>query len=250
MAKEKKCECEAGAPAWVVTFGDLMSLLMTFFVLLLSFSTMEKPKELEEAVIAIRGAFGVMPENLTMVQINPMPVRMKRLPKEAKETARELAEEIQIAGQSENVKLQFDDTGALKIDLPEEVLFEPGQATLKQESFLFLSGLSEILAEIPDVFFDVQGHSDNTPVGTNSPFVDNHHLSFARADQVMRYLSRYGDIPIDRFEVGAAGSGKPLVSNTTEAGRQANRRVEISVKGLLSDEEVEELKSRVGQLTS
>src|SRR5690606_22270465 len=136
------------------------------------------PEELQEAMIEIRGAFGVMPENLTMVRINPMPVRMKRLPKEAEDTARELAQEIQIAGQAENVKLQFDESGALKIDLPEEILFEPGLAALKPESFVFLSSLSEIMAQVPDVFYEVRGHTDNTSVGANSPFVDNHHLSF------------------------------------------------------------------------
>ena len=80
MAKSGKCDCgEKGAPAWVVTYGDLMSLLLTFFVLLLSFASMDEPEEMQAAMVAIRGAFGIMPENKTLVPFNLQPQAAKAL---------------------------------------------------------------------------------------------------------------------------------------------------------------------------
>jgi chemotaxis protein MotB len=226
-----------------------MSLLLTFFILLLSFATMEKPEEAREALIAIRGSFGVLPMELTAVQVNPMPKRMKKLPEKAEDAARDVQREIQVAGQADAVKMQFDDSGALRINLPEDLLFDVGQTTLKQDAYLFLSGLSEILAQIPDVFYEIEGHSDNTTVGAGGAFADNLHLSYLRADAVARYLSQYGKIPLNRMEIMAAGSGRPIASNTTAEGRRANRRVEIYVKGLLTMAEVQELQQRVDRLT-
>lgn len=249
MAAKNKCpECEAGAPAWVVTFGDLMSLLMTFFVLLLSFATMEKPREFEEAIVSIKGAFGVLPANLTVVQINPQPVRMKRLPQDAEEAAREIAREIQVDGKSEDVVVEYDATGALKLNLPTRVLYDAGQAELREDAYPFLSSLAQIMARYPDAFFEVHGHTDNTGLSDTSIFRDNWDLSYARADAVMRFLVESGGIGRDRFEAVAHGSGDPLEPNTTQAGRDANRRVELYIRGLLTDDEVEELKSQADLL--
>lgn len=249
MATGKKCpECVAGAPAWVVTFGDLMSLLMTFFVLLLSFASMEKPREFEEAIISIKGAFGVLPANMTMVQINPQPVRVKRLPEKAEEAARELQRELQVEGKAEDVQVKYDESGALKINLPTRVLYESGQAQLREDSYPFLIAIARILGRYPDAFFEVHGHTDNTPLANTSFFRDNLDLSYGRADAVARFLAQYGSMPIDRFEAVAHGSGDPLESNTTLGGQIANRRVELFVRGLLTDEEVDALKEQVGQL--
>ncbi|MFP6584045.1 MAG: flagellar motor protein MotB [Candidatus Hydrogenedentota bacterium] len=249
MAVKKKCpECEEGAPLWVVTFGDLMTLLMTFFVLLLSFATMEEPRKYEEAIISIRGAFGVMPSNITAVQINPMPVRVKRLPQKSEEVAREIQREIQVDGYASHVRVEYDDSGALKINLPARVLYESGEAVLREDSYPFLIAIAQILGRYPDAFFEVHGHTDNTSLTEPSIFRDNLDLSYARAERVARFLSQYGPIPIDRFEAVARGSGAPFEPNTTEEGRIANRRVELYVRGLLTKKEVEDLQDEVNRL--
>ena len=251
MADRKKCpECEKGAPAWVVTFGDLMSLLMTFFVLLLSFATMEKPKEFNEFAISIRGAFGVLPMNMTLTQVNPMPVRMKRIPKDAEEAARKLERLLQVEGKSDEVRIDYDRSGALKITLPNRVLYDAGQAELRPDAEPFLQGVSEVLAGFPDAFFEIHGHTDNTPLTDHPIFRDNKDLSFARADTVMRFIGNSATIPMEKFQAIAHGSGEPLETNTSPEGRVANRRVEIFIRGLLTDEEVEKLKQRVDVLAN
>jgi len=250
MAKGKKCpECELGAPAWVVTFGDLMSLLMTFFVLLLSFASMEKPREFKEAMISIQGAFGVMPKNMTAVQINPAPVRMKRMPKDVEDTARKLQREMHILGKSEDILVEYDVTGALKISLPNNVLYESGQSTLLPNSFSFLSGISAILADLPEeTVFEVHGYTDNAPIGDTTIFRDNKDLSYGRADAVMRFISQNSNVSIERIRAVAHGSGEPIAPNTTSEGRQANRRVEVFIRGLLTNEEIDDMKNRVRDL--
>lgn len=249
MAAKKKCpECVEGAPAWMVTFGDLMSLLLTFFVLLLSFATMEQPREFEEAIVSIKGAFGILPSNITVVQINPQPVRMKRLPQKAEEAAREIAREIQVDGKSEDVVVEYDETGALKLNLPTRVLYDAGAADLREDAYPFLSSLAQIMSRYPDAFFEVHGHTDNTNLSDTSIFRDNWDLSYARADAVMRFLAESGGISRENFESVAHGSGDPIQPNTTQDGRDANRRVELFIRGLLTDQEVNELKEQADLL--
>jgi chemotaxis protein MotB len=248
---DKKCpECKVGAPAWVVTFGDLMSLLMTFFILLLSFATMEKPKQFDEAMVSIRGAFGVMPNNLTAIQVNPTPIRMKKMPKKVESAAKDLQREIQVQGKSDQVRVDYDKSGAFKISLPNKVLYDTGQAELRPDAYPFLRGVAEVLAGFPDAFFEVHGYTDNTPMGDTSIFRDNKDLSYARADAVMRFISETAEMDLVKFQAVGHGAGQPISTNSTPEGRLANRRVEIYIRGLLTDVEIETLKKEVDVLAT
>jgi chemotaxis protein MotB len=209
---------------------------------------MEKPKEFEEAMISIRGAFGVMPSNLTVVQVNPMPIRIKRLPKKAEEAARDLQREIQVQGKQDEVRVEYDKSGALKISLPNRVLYDSGQAELRPDAFPFLAGVADVLADFPDAFFEVHGYTDNTPMTNTQVFRDNKDLSYARADAVMRFVSQSSAIELVRFQSVGHGAGDPLATNTTPEGRLANRRVEIFMRGLLTEEEISSLKDQVKAL--
>lgn len=250
MAKEKKCNCEAGAPLWMVTYGDLMSLLLTFFVLLLSFSTITEEELFREAIQSFRGAVGFLPKELTAVQINPMPRRMRPPSRAAEELARRLRLRLQILGKEQDVRLEFDPQGQLRISLPNRVLFDTASAQLKPDSFPILNDFSTILADLPDAFFEVRGHTDNRPLTSTARFRDNHDLSVARADSVARYLAQVGRIPLDRFEITGAGPGQPVATNDTEEGMQANRRVEVTVKGLTDATRIQNLQERVQGLTN
>lgn len=249
-AKQKKCECEPGAPMWVLTFGDMMSLLLTFFILLLSFASMDKPRDFQEAIISIKGAFGVLPQNLATVRVNPAPVRMRRPNKEAEDNARRVQRGLQVMGLQKDVKLRYDRAGGVKITLPNEILFAAGAYTLRTEAYTTLDNVGVLLAGLPETTFEVVGHTDLTPMGAGSPFRDNHDLSYARADEVARYLQRTSGIPFSQFEISGAGDGKPVATNTTEEGRQANRRVEILIRGVIDSDRVQELQDRVNALTN
>ena len=115
MAKEKKCpECPKGLPAWLATFGDLMSLLLCFFVLLLSFSTM-KQDDFEKAVGSLQGALGVLPGEPVLTSpiklewpIIKGDITQSRTMKDAKA---EIEKEVEAAGQLDNVEIIESDEG-------------------------------------------------------------------------------------------------------------------------------------------
>jgi len=250
MAKSKKEEPAAGAPMWMVTYGDLMSLLLTFFVLLLSFATMDKPRELQEAVISIRGAFGVLTKEMTNVRINPAPMRYRRPNTETQDTARRVQRGLQVMGLQKDIKVTYDADGGLKITLPSEILYQTGQTRLRPDIYPVLEDLGALLAELPETFFEVRGHTDNTSLSSDTLFRDNVDLSFARADAVVRFLNETSGIGLEQFEIIACGSGQPIATNSTAEGRQANRRVELHVRGLVARQRVQDLQDRVDELTN
>ena len=245
--KKKKGDEGGGAPLWMVTYGDLMSLLLTFFVLLLSFSTITEEEAFKQAIASFRGAVGFLPRELTVVQINPMPKRMKRTSRTIEELARKL---LQIMGKDDKVKIELDAQGGLKISLPNQVLFDTARAELKVEAYAVLNDVGEVLAELPIAFFEVRGHTDNRPLVRSSQYRDNYDLSFGRADAVARYLNRAQDIPLDQFEIIACGAGQPVAPNSTLEGQRANRRVEIYIRGIAGDDRFEEFQRRIESLTN
>lgn len=249
MAREKKDEGEKGAPMWVVTYGDLMSLLLTFFVLLLSFATMDKPRDVQEAMISIKGAFGVLPQELTFIRINPAPSRMRRPNKKVEDLARQIQRGLQVAGLQKDIKLVYDAAGGLKITLPSHILYESGQTRLRPAAFPLLESLGELLSGLPETVFEIRGHTDSTSLSDDALFRDNYDLSFARADAVVRFLTQSSKLPLNQFEITACGASQPVASNLTPEGRRENRRVDIYVRGLIDPEEARKLQERADELT-
>ncbi len=241
--EKKKDDEQGGAPGWVVTFSDLMSLLLTFFVLLLSFSTISE-KDFQRAIMSLQGALGVLPLNTSVV--NPFPRPPTRQSTKAEELARKLRRRLQVTGKESAVKVEYDATGGLKITLPEAVLFDAGSAELKAAAAPVLQQVGEVLEELPKAFIEVRGHSDDRPLTNTARYRDNLELSFWRADAVARRLEDAAALDLDQFEVVAVGSGQPVAPNLTEAGRAANRRVELQVRGILERERIRKLEESFG----
>lgn len=239
--RKRKQEEEGGAPKWLVTFSDLMSLLLTFFVLLLSFSTISE-EDFKEAMMSLQGAFGVLPRFTGVIA--PLP-RLPRPPSESiQEQARKLRRRLQVIGREREVKVEFDARGGLKIVLPEAVSFASGSVAVLPDAHPILQDIAAVLMEMPDTFIEVRGHTDAQPLSEGAQFRDNYDLSYFRADAIMRQLISYAPIPMEHFEVVACGSSQPVATNDTADGRRANRRVEIYVRGLVDHERVESLFER------
>ena len=240
MAKNK-CDCPQGLPAWLATFADLMSLLLTFFVLLLSFATVSEAK-FTEAMMSIEGALGILPANTSL--INPMPKKTERNTEQVKKIARELRRQMQIEGRERQVKISYDAMGGLKISLPNSILFSAGSVLLDPAAAPVLDQVALVLSELPDTFIEVKGHTDAQPLTTGTADVqDNYDLSYFRASAVAEYLATAGGIPEEQFERTAAGSSQPLRNNSTPEGRAANRRVDIFIRGLVDKNKVRALES-------
>ena len=242
MAKGRKREERHGAPEWIVTFSDLMSLLLTFFVLLLSFSTISE-KDFKDAIASVQGALGVLPMHQGI--LSPVPAPPRRRTEQTEAVARRLRRQLQILGLEQQVKIEFDAVGGLKISLPAGVLFDPGSATLRPDSLPVLRDLGGILKEFPDSFVEVRGHTDSSPLTAPGPYRDNYDLSYHRAYAVFEQLAGPGRVPEEQFEITAAGGAQPEAPNDTEEGRRANRRVEVYVRGLVDRQKLDSLRSEL-----
>ena len=236
-----------GAPGWMVTYGDLMSLLLTFFVLLLSFSTINE-EEFKEALRSFQGMWSVLPANLSIIAPEKPNQAKRRTPRAVEQVARKLMEKMQVEGMENAVNVELDkEKGGLTITLPNRILFEPGEADLRPEAFPVLANVAEVLQDVPGALIDVRGHTDNSPLQIASRFADNWELSFFRAKAVTAFLEdeNRGGIASSRLEVTGCGSGKPRETNDTPEGRQANRRVELSVQGDFNESEKSQIQGRL-----
>lgn len=122
------------------------------------------------------------------------------------------------------------DGNQLLVSLSSSLLFPPGEVTLKPDGMLMLRRIGQLLAQAPDRAIQVAGHTDNQVISKDlrKAFPDNRALSWARADSARSALIS-GGTPPDQIRAIGLADKKPLASNTTEAGRQRNRRIEIIV---------------------
>jgi len=234
MAKKQKCpDCPKCLPGWLAAFGDLMSLLLCFFVLLLSMSTMDA-KKVQEAAGSLQGAMSVLDgETSTEVQhkqlqiATPIQSEMEssKQVKTMKQTIIETNEMLKSASGSE-ITLEESEDGFM-IRLPANILFEKAKANIiNDDAYLFLKRIALIIDKLPkDMYINVTGHTDNTPIYTPE-FKDNWELSTARAVTVVKELIKDGVNPKFLAACGKAGYD-PIASNNTPAGRAKNRRVEL-----------------------
>ena len=218
-------EVKAGAPEWVVTFGDMMSLLLCFFVLLLSFSTLEVQKF---KVVAgyVRLAFGVqketrtteIPEGQTVVSVEYNP------PSLSKEVIFErIVETIEATGLTNQIRAEIEDYG-VRIKIDDTLLFETGRAELQQGAVALLAGVAATARE-SGARIIVEGHTDSVPI-RSTVFPSNWELSGARAGAVVRYIQER-DMPGDRLEAVGFADTQPVADNASAEGRRKNRRVEL-----------------------
>lgn len=218
--------------AWMVTFSDLMTLLMTFFVLLLSMSSLDDQK-LKGMFGSLLGVMGVL-EYGTKTEVGREPIIIKselaggRFLYEAR-----LIQEMVLGRDKKDDEADpfkegaevFEDKRGLAIRLPAAVLFKPGSADLSPLVLPYLDRLSAFLAK-SEHLIRVEGHTDDRPTSSTS-YPSRWELSMARATTVLRYLIDTGHLSPRGFAAVAYADIRPIASNDTEEGRARNRRVEV-----------------------
>jgi chemotaxis protein MotB len=223
---------EEGAPLWVVTFGDLMSLLMCFFVLLLSFSEMDRRKY-KMVSGSMAQAFGIQREK----PVFESPKGQKMIAREfdqavlmtkIEESIRPIIEEIETKNKElkGSVELEVGED-KVTIRMMGEATFDTGKAELHPALRPLLKKLGTVLNQSKGEII-IAGHTDNVPL-SGGLFGSNLGLSMARAGSVAEYLLRTTSIDPKRLSTMGFGEYRPLTSNDTAQGRRKNRRVEIIV---------------------
>jgi len=203
--------------AWLMTYADMVTLLLTFFVLLLTMAEFDVSRVMD-AVNSMQGALGVLP------------------PGSDKPIMEEFSDLIETIEKMEGVTAKKA-TGGLMIKLPNRVAFGSGKASLKPEAMMILSNISKILKEkYTENEVNIRGHTDNVPINTLE-FPSNWVLSTTRATNVLRYLVKIG-MQKERLSVAGYGEFRPAdgksveESNRTKDGRSKNRRMEIYIEKL------------------
>jgi len=122
--------------------------------------------------------------------------------------------------------------GQIMVTVLESVLFDSGQDQISPDGLAILKQVSEILRGVKDRQIRIEGHTDNVPVGENlsDRYPTNWELSAARAASVVRYLIEENEVDRSRLSAVGYGDTKPVVSNDSEEGRRANRRIEITIQ--------------------
>ncbi len=235
MEEEEECKCPpVGAPGWMCTFADLSTLLLTFFVLLLSFANMDIVK-FQKMSGSMKDAFGYQEENFgnyhpemiarkSKLESEIEQILMGGPRKTLRKMERKVRDLIQAKKMDKKVEAETNEKGLI-IRVKDQAFFSGGGPRLKRQGFPILDEVSKLLADFPCQIL-VEGHTDDIPIRTRR-FPSNWELSTSRAIAVMRYMVEVGGI--DPTRVGAAGYAnmRPLHPNDTPEHRQANRRVEF-----------------------
>ncbi|HEX9654738.1 MAG TPA: flagellar motor protein MotB [bacterium] len=219
------------SPAWLATYGDLMTLLMCFFVLIMSFSTIELDK-FKLAMGSLQGALGIMgtQKNLKPEQtlFSSSQNNLQNLfTLSVLDHVEKLREMLEQQGLKDRVDLFMSDN-ELHIKIKEEVLFDLGSAELYPQSYGILSFVAKTLFIFSDEI-KVEGHTDNLPIHTER-YPSNWELSFDRALNVIKYFINQQGVDPAKLSVSGYGEFRPLVPNDSPDNRAKNRRVVIKVR--------------------
>lgn len=121
----------------------------------------------------------------------------------------------------------------VELDMNGALLFDTGEAELKEESYVFMDKIGKILEQYRDSIIEIEGHTDNVPIHT-SKYESNRYLSTARATTVYEYLMEHANLIDSNIKVAGYGESRPAASNDTPEGRAKNRRVVIKIYNQLS----------------
>jgi len=259
MAKQRKQEeAPAGSPAWMATFSDLMNLLLCFFVLLFSMSTVDAEK-FEAMAESFSQTFSIFSGGATAIgdgilisngvsQLNELDEyinstgKAAELEEESKDALEEfieqqlqqseqLAETVEEVLEEESLEGEIDvefTSQYVSLTLNGALLFDSGSDQLKEESLPVLDKVAQILSRYADSTIEIEGHTDNVPIH-NSNFANNNELSSFRALAVFDYFMQTTNLDPAKVKHSGRGEYVPIADNATPEGRARNRRVEIKL---------------------
>lgn len=264
MAKKKQEDPPKGLAPWIATFGDLMNLLLCFFVLLFSMSTIDAEK-FEQLAASLASSMSILPNGASAIgdgilvsngvsQLNELAEYVNNMGYESEEQEQDdaieevkkeqLAETEQIAEQVEeladkhNIGKQVDvsfNGQYVSLTLNGSLLFDSGSAEVKEEAKAVLDKVALILTKYREHIIEIEGHTDNVPIHT-AKFNDNNELSSFRALSVFNYLLEVSELDPATLKHSGRGEYVPVADNSTPEGRMRNRRVEIKIYSNLLNE--------------
>ena len=244
MAKRKPPEEKKGLDEWMATYGDMVTLLLCFFVLLFAMSTIDAQKFQQMAAsFSSSSKITIMSSSSQslLTALGNGIVEMPQAKGEAKEENNEFEEAkeelVKMASDFKTYFAQKNLQDKIEVEQNEQyitlnfkdgILFDSGKAELKPQALGALDIVANELAKYPENNIKIEGHADNKPINT-SRFPNNWYLSSARAISVAMYFTNQKSFSPERISAEGFGEFRPKVANDTPENRAINRRVEIKI---------------------
>lgn len=250
MPRRRFVEDDENSDRWLLTYSDLITLLLAFFVVMYSMSRIDA-KKFGKMSEHLQGAFhsgdarGQASAGESDLGSGALKIgRLKTVAQNLRSSLGTSKDRVSMGGQGvpmaradsvaaqsgfsaiEPISMEINERG-LVIHIVEAALFESGQATLKPEALTILDRIAKEIMNLPNQV-RVEGHTDDRPI-TTTRFPSNWELSSARATSVVRFLIEKHDLSPERLSALGFGEYRPLAPNISDENRAKNRRVDIVV---------------------
>lgn len=230
MRRKNHEEESENSERWLLTYADLITLLLAFFIMMYTFSKQDAQKfqEVSTQLKAIfAGGTGITSKGGTA---GATPLGLISKGTSSDEIKKQLENEIKAVanknGLQGNISI-FSDERGIVIRIVDKAFFDEGAAELKEKARSALDKITPVVKQINN-HIRIEGHTDNVPISTNE-FKSNWELSVRRSTEVVRYFIEKGNIPPQRISAAGYAEYRPVVNNDTPENRSINRRIEIIV---------------------
>ncbi len=231
MKRKKHDEEHENAERWLLTYADLITLLLAFFIMMYTFSKKDAQKY-EEVASHLKSIFSggsavsykaAASAGSTILEVGAKGTQSDEIKKQLEQQIRTLAS---TNGSKENISIYSDERGII-IRILDKAFFDEGKAELKERARSALDKITPVVKQIKN-HISIEGHTDNIPISTNE-FKSNWELSVRRSTEVVRYLIERGGIGPERISASGYAEYRPLAENSSAENRALNRRIEIIV---------------------
>ncbi|MBL4932937.1 OmpA family protein [Clostridium paridis] len=235
VRKRKNRGGQLSGDEWLGTFSHTITIVLIFFILLFSFSSVNenKLKGVSEALnnIVNGGGTNILSNNQSTPESDKVDTsKVMTEDTSSVNTNKQMLSKVNDFIKENNLgsvtEIKSDKRG-ITIDLKDTILFESEKADLIPESKNILDKLSTLLSSINNEII-IEGHTDNVPIN-NYKFSSNWELSSIRAVNIVRYFTEVKKLEPSRFQASGYGEFRPLVDNSTPENRAKNRRVDILI---------------------
>lgn len=221
---------EGDSQGWLVTYSDLVTLILTFFVLLYTMTSGVEDKAFNSFLQYFKDNSGFLPEAAAVTESINNQADPQKL-EEQMERWQAFADFLEEQNLSEEVDIKMLSDG-VKITLSDSLTFESGSSDLLPAAKQILLKVSEMMDDkVKEI--EVQGHTDNVPIARDSFYQTNWHLGAGRSVSVVQFLQGNTELSPGKFKATSFGEYHPVSSNETPEGRRQNRRVEIYLRDLI-----------------
>lgn len=261
MAKKRQEEPPKGSPAWMTTFSDLMNLLLCFFVLLYSMSSVDSEK-FQMVIASLQSNMSILPaggQSIGDGELISSGVRQlefldtyyneransqsdeetddtsnsvteayrEQELSESERMAEEIQESVEAAGIQNLVEVDFN-AEYVQLSLSGAILFDSGKSEILDDAYPLVNKIAAILEQYDSNIIEIEGHTDNVPI-SSAKYESNDVLSMYRALSVADYVRETTDLNPAYVKSSGRGDYVPVADNSTAEGRSRNRRVEIKI---------------------